>query len=663
MEVRGTDLLVNGRRIYIRGVNGHDFDPATGRVVSRQAMRDDIVAMKRAGFNAVRTSHYPNDPAFLELTDELGLYVFEEADIESHAFQASLCDDPRYLGQWVARVSRMVERDRNHPSIIVWSLGNESGYGSNHDAAAGWLRRTDPTRPLHYEGAIRFDWHGGHAATDLVCPMYPEIEGIVAYATSGTADRPLIMCEYSHAMGNGNGTLAEYWDAIESTPGLQGGFIWEWRDHGLEQTLSDGRVRWAYGGDFGDQPNDDGFCADGLRFPDRAPKPAIREQQFLAAPVRIEAEAGTDPVDAGRVRVRNRLAFRGLDWLRGRWILADASSTLAEGDLAIGDLSPGDAGWATLEGWPEPGTGDTERWLTVIFETAGEEPWAPAGTEICWQQVRLPGREAPSALSQGSGVAVEIDDDGWLRHPDLAISPALSLWRAPTDNDRIGGFGARWQELGLDQPRRRLLSIDRHQDVTTVRSEVLVGGSTLEHVQAYEVLASGSVRATEQLEVPADLADVPRIGTVLELVPGFEEVEWYGLGPHESYPDRKRAGLVGCWRSTVADLHVRYLWPQGSGGRADVRWLALTAGDGRRLTLRFEVPLQVSASHFRAQDLAAATHQEELVRAPETIIHLDAAHRGVGTASCGPDTLPAYMVGPGTYHWTWTLQREATSDP
>ena len=659
VEVRGTDLLVNGRRIYIRGVNRHDFDPATGRVVSRQAMRDDIVAMKRAGFNAVRTSHYPNDPAFLELTDELGLYVFEEADIESHAFQASLCDDPRYLGQWVTRVSRMVERDRNHPSIIVWSLGNESGYGSNHDAAAGWLRRTDPTRPLHYEGAIRFDWHGGHAATDLVCPMYPEIEDIVAYATSGTADRPLIMCEYSHAMGNGNGTLAEYWDAIESTPGLQGGFIWEWRDHGLEQTLPDGRVRWAYGGDFGDQPNDDGFCADGLRFPDRAPKPAIREQQFLAAPVRIEAEVGADPVDAGRIRIRNRLAFRGLDWLRGRWILADASATLAEGDLAIPDLSPGDAGWATLEGWPEPGTGDTERWLTVIFETAGEEAWAPAGSEICWQQVRRAGGEAAPTLSEGSGDAVEIDDDGRLRHPDLATSPAFSLWRAPTDNDRIGGFGARWQELGLDQPRRRLLSIDRQQDMTTVRSEVLVGTSTLEHIQAYQVLAGGQVRVTEQVEVPADLVDVPRVGTVLELAPGFEEVEWYGRGPHESYPDRKRAGLVGRWRSTVADLHVPYLWPQESGGRADVRWLALSADDGRRLTLRFEVPLQVSVSHFRAHELAVATHQEELVPGPETIIHFDVAHRGVGTASCGPDTLPPYIVGPGTYRWTWTLQRES----
>ena len=200
-------------------------------------MRADLVQMKQFGFNAVRTSHYPNDPAFLDLTDELGLYVIAEADIESHAFQSTLCDDPRYLDQWVTRVSRMAERDKNHASVILWSLGNESGHGLNHDAAAAWLRRYDPSRPLHYEGAIRFDWMSDQGISDITCPMYPPISAIVDHARSGRQRHPLIMCEFSHAMGNSNGTLAEYWDAIESTPGLQGGFIWEWWDHGLVQRL------------------------------------------------------------------------------------------------------------------------------------------------------------------------------------------------------------------------------------------------------------------------------------------------------------------------------------------------------------------------------------------------------------------------------------------
>ena len=237
-------------------------------------MRADLQQMRAFGFNAVRTSHYPNDPAFLDLCDELGLYVIDEADIESHAFHRTLCDDPRYLSAWVDRVSRMVRRDKNHPCVIAWSLGNESGYGTNHDAAAGWVRNYDPSRPLHYEAAIAEDWDGGKHASDIVCPMYAPIGAIVSYAESGRQDRPLILCEYSHAMGNSNGTLADYWDAIESTDGLQGGFIWEWWDHGLVQH-HEGAERWAYGGMFGDEPNDRNFCCDGLVWPDRTPKPAM----------------------------------------------------------------------------------------------------------------------------------------------------------------------------------------------------------------------------------------------------------------------------------------------------------------------------------------------------------------------------------------------------
>ena len=290
VEVVGRDLLVNGQRVYIRGVNRHDFDQHTGRVVSAEAMRADLVTMKQFGFNAVRTSHYPNDPAFLDLADELGMYVVDEADIESHAFQSTLCDDPRYLAAWVERVARMVQRDKHHASVIAWSLGNESGHGANHDAAAAWVRRYDPSRPLHYEGAIRWDWTADQTASDIVCPMYPEIAAIVDHARSGLQRHPLIMCEFSHAMGNSNGTLAEYWDAIESTPGLQGGFIWEFRDHGLVQELPDGRQRWAYGGDFGDEPNDGNFVMDGMVWPDRRPKPAMWEHRRLAAPVRIAGD-------------------------------------------------------------------------------------------------------------------------------------------------------------------------------------------------------------------------------------------------------------------------------------------------------------------------------------------------------------------------------------
>ncbi len=327
VEIRGLDLLINGQRVFIRGVNRHDFDQHTGRVISADSMRADLIAMKQFGFNAVRTSHYPNDPAFLDLTDELGLYVFDEADIESHAFQSTLCDDPRYLTQWVSRVSRMAQRDRNHASVIVWSLGNESGYGANHDAAAAWLRRFDPSRPLHYEGAIRWDWTSDQGVSDLICPMYPDLAAIVEHARSGRQRHPLIMCEYSHAMGNSNGTLSDYWDAIESTPGLQGGFIWEWWDHGLVQTLPDGSTRWAYGGDFGDAPNDGNFCTDGLVWPDRTPKPALWEHRALAAPVAIAFE----PRD-GRLTITNKQHFTDLSWLRATWEATVDGEVVASGE-------------------------------------------------------------------------------------------------------------------------------------------------------------------------------------------------------------------------------------------------------------------------------------------------------------------------------------------
>lgn len=657
VEIRGTDLLINGQRVLIRGVNRHDFDQHTGRVVSLESMRADLVAMKRHGFNAVRSSHYPNDPAFLELTDELGFYVIDEADIEAHAFQAWLCDDPRYLAQWVSRVSRMVLRDRNHPSVIAWSLGNESGYGANHEAAAAWVRRHEPTRPLHYEGAIRFDWAGGERVTDIVCPMYPAISAIVEFARSGRLTRPLIMCEYSHAMGNSNGTLAEYWDAIETIPGLQGGFIWEWWDHGLVQVLPDGRTRWAYGGDFGDVPNDSNFCTDGLVWPDRTPKPALREVQYLNAPVRVSAGSRE-----GHVRVTNRQHFRDPGWLAGSWELLDEEGTLATGRLAPNALAPGDSAEISLEGWKSPARMSGERWLTVRFRTAQDEAWAPAGTEVCWDQLRLDGghedapaaHEAPSALVD-EAAAIELDHEGYLVHPLLAVSPRLSLWRAPTDNDRFGGLAATWSTRGLAEPRPMPAEVERQGAVTRIRRDIHVGRSVVRHSQAITPLRGGGLRVAEEAIIPDGLTDLPRVGTVLELGPGLEQVEWFGLGPHECYPDRKRAALVGRWRSTVSELFTPYVRPQEAGGRADVRWLELRGNDGQGVRLVMGMPLQVSATHFRADDLEAASHAEELVPRPEVIVHIDAAHRGLGTASCGPDTTEAYLVGAGTYRWEWTL--------
>jgi beta-galactosidase len=725
VEIRGRDLLVNGERVFIRGVNRHDFHPLTGRTVTRAEMRADLETMKRFGFNAVRTSHYPNDPALLDLADELGLYVVDEADIESHDHAHEIADDPRYLPAFVDRVSRMVLRDKNHPSVVIWSLGNESDYGANHDAAAGWVRHHDPTRPLQYEGAAKSDWSSREVASDIVCPMYASIDEIVSHAVSGDQTKPLILCEYSHAMGNSNGSLADYWAAIESTPGLQGGFVWEFWDHGILQDLSDGRpagpgapnafadgvtapgYRWAYGGDFGDTPNDGAFCADGLVFPDRTPKPAMYEHRELAAPVRLSYEGG-------QLRIHNRQHFRDLSWLAGEWVLSAEEAGTRTAPAELPHVPPG--GSAVVEPPAEfsagPGggcDGDGEAWLTLRVTTAGDEPWARRGTEVCTPQVRLrekpaaqpplrasvpalslaeapapsssPARSAspspasalapasrisgtasvsavsgPASITAVSGPAFEIDAAGLLVHPLLAAPPVLSLWRAPTDNDLLGGVAQRWQELGLDRLVHKPVSAESRDDRVTVLSAYPTAAGMVQHEQVFSVLPDGGLLIEETAVVPDALTDVARVGTVFETVEGLDRMEWYGQGSWESYPDRRAGAPVGHHSSRVDALFTPYLRPQESGGRCGVRRFSLLSETGGGLSVRLDAPRQVSVTRYRAADLAAAAHHDELAPLPRCVVHLDAAHRGLGTASCGPDTLPSYRVGPGVHRWAWVLR-------
>ncbi|MFI6080194.1 glycoside hydrolase family 2 TIM barrel-domain containing protein [Streptomyces sp. NPDC051217] len=681
VRIRGRDLLVNGERVFIRGVNRHDFDPLTGRTVTKAQMRADLETMKRFGFNAVRAAHYPNDPALLDLADELGLYLVDEANIESHDHAHEIADDPRYLPAFLDRVSGMVLRDKNHPSVIIWSLGNESDYGANHDAAYGWVRRHDPTRPIQYEGAAKTDWFSTTVASDIVCPMYASMEEIVAHATSGKQTKPLILCEYSHAMGNSNGTLSDHWEAIESTPGLQGGFVWEFWDHGILQRLSDGRpagpgttdgftagvaapgYRWAYGGDFGDTPNDGVYCADGLVFPDRTPKPAMYEHREIAAPLRLTH-------DAGLLRVHNRQHFRDLSWLAGEWALSAEAAGTRTAPAELPHVPPG--GYAGIP-FPRELLDDLPpdhgaAWLTLRLTTAVDEPWAQAGTEVCTPQVLVaegqpargtgtaPVRRIPTGSGPGTSAGVELDVEGRLVSPLLTAPPVLSLWRAPTDNDLLGGVAEHWHRLGLDDLVREHVSTDRRGDRVTVRGAYRTAGGVVEHQQAVSRLPDGGLLIEETAVLPDGVTDVARVGTVFETVGGLERVEWFGQGPWETYPDRRAGGPVGHHRARITELFTPYLRPQESGGRSGVRALSLLSGTGRGLSVQLDAPRQVSVAHHRAADLAAAAHHDELVPRRGCVVHIDAAHRGLGTASCGPDTLPRYRFGPGTYNWSWLLR-------
>jgi beta-galactosidase len=359
------------------------------------------------------------------------------------------------------------------------------------------------------------------------------------------------------------------------------------------------------------------------------------------------------------VDLENRADFRTLDWLAADWELVTDAGPAAGGAVALPPLPPGGRTTVRLEGWPAMPPGAAEAWLTISFRTAGDEPWAPAGHLVGEAQLAVPVR-TPTQPAGGPGASRPareiVGDDGALRLLGLAAGPRLCLWRAPTDNDRIAGLAAAWDAWGVADLERRLVAVEEAGEELVLRLDWRTRtGIRVAHEQRIAALAGGGFRVTESVEVPAELADLARVGTVLELEAGHEALAWYGRGPTETYPDRRRAGTIGRWSTTVTDAHVPYVRPQENGGRADVRWLELRRGTGDGVRIELDRPRQVSASHFRAADLAAATHREELVSRPGTVVHIDAVHRGIGTASCGPDTLAGYLVPTGRHAWSWTI--------
>ncbi len=682
VEVGDNELRINGAPVTIWGVNYHEHHDRLGRAVPLETLRLDLQTMKRHHVNAVRASHYPHQEAFAELCDELGLYVVDEANVESHARQAEICVDPRYLSAIVERGVRMVLRDRNHPSVILWSLGNESGDGPAHAAMAAAIRALDPSRPLHYEGALMHDLYAEAATTDVVCPMYPEIDKIVAWANDDRdTRRPLILCEYSHAMGNSNGSLADYAAAFEAHHGLQGGFIWEWLDHGIVQATSDGREYWAYGGDFGEAErwrghHDANFCCDGLVWPDRTPHPALGEFAALAQSVRVTA-------DRGRLVVENRRWFSGLDDLRCRWELSVDGSVKERGELELPEVPPrGSArvGWPTVT---RP-AGD-EAVITFHFSLRRRPAWAPTGWWAAWSQVAVPTK--PNAVARRAdgrtrrrrrvrpAGRVVIGEAGLVVGEQQIGWPEASVFRAPTDNDglRTGwldghGVRGRWLRQGLD--RLAVTNESTRRTTAGVRRAVTRSAGTerdghvieLVHRQLIELVdadqADGeqaTLRITDELVVPPEWSDPPRVGVTWTMPGGWTDLTWFGLGPQETYPDRCLAPLA-VYSSSIRDQYVPYVVPQEHGHHHDTRLFELSGAEVPTVRVDGDRPLGFSALHHTVADLASARHTVDLTERAEVEVHLDAAMRGLGTASCGPDVLPAYRVGVGRHRWTWTIR-------
>lgn len=648
--IKGQDFLVNGQPIIFYGINRHDFNRFTGRALTRDDMRQDLLELKRWNFNAVRTSHYPNDAAFLDLCDELGLYVVGEANIESHAFISSICNDTRYLTAFVDRVGRMVQRDIHHPSVVMWSLGNESGAGSNHEAAAAYARIFDPSRPLHYEGGIRGSWMGSHSLTDVIVPMYPAISAIKEYAKSRKADRPLIMCEYSHAMGNSNGTLAEYWEVIESTRGLQGGFIWEMWDHGPVQTLSDGTKRNAYGGDYGEEKHDGNFCCDGMVFPDRTPKPAMHEFKALAAPVVITAvKAAT-----GQFKVFNKNFFKDLNQYQLQWNITCDGEVQDSGVVKLPKVAPRkSANFKVTSKKLAKGVARGERFMNFSIVCVASTPWALPMSEVGWSQIAL-ASQGLSPAKKLTALGDVVNESGEIILPYAVVAPSISLWRAPTDNDRIGHIAAQWERYGVREISRTDCVVN--QSSTTIKITNTWQTSTdvsFKHIQVITPIVGGFT-VKESVTIPKAFSDLARVGTLFELDGSLDKLTYFGTGPHETYPDRK-IGRIGRYISTVAAQYIPYVRPQENGGHSAVRWFELRNTQGAGLRFVMGKPAQLSVTPHRDGELADATHDVELRPSGNTVVHIDTTHRGVGTASCGPDTLDKYIIKTGVHTWEWSV--------
>ena len=702
VEIDGDVLLVNGRQVVFRGMNRHETHPERGRVFDAEHARADLTMMKRAGVNAVRTSHYPPHPRVLDLLDELGFWVIDECDLETHGFvylgwEGNPSDDVRWEAAYLDRIERTVERDKNHCSVIVWSLGNESGTGANLAQMATWVRRRDPGRPVHYEG----DYTGAY--TDLYSRMYPNLletaaiggeQGAIMGCGPAEARRvrgkPFLMCEYAHAMGNGPGALAEYDAATTRDRRNHGGFIWEWRDHGLLTRTADGTQYYAYGGDFGEVVHDGNFVMDGMVLPDDTPMPGLAEFSAVNQPLVFT-------LDGVRLRVTSRyhssstahLVFVGSTEVGG-----------AVRDEAPIDVRVTEAGGSTelqLPGelaTPDP---DAETWLTVRAELAAATAWAPAGHVVARTQFDLtvassrpadPHRQPLSSYRPGrsghrpAGSLVEIGAaaldarTGRLRRLfDVEVDGAtLELWRGPTDNDRAdargsyelgapedtGGEGApgpssesRWRRLGLDRLTHRVLGVHAEGDTLAVRVRTGAANSGLfvDTTYTWRPEPDDCVGLMVDL-VPSPGWDCswPRVGVRLDLPRAVDRVEWFGTGPAESYPDSDRAAVVGRFSAGIDELNVRYSRPQETGHRPRLRWLVLAHGD--RPLLRMETRALnghrpgFTLTRHTPQELDRARHPHELAPGTGTHLYVDDAVHGLGSRACGIDVLPQHALWP-----------------
>ncbi len=696
-ELKDGLMKINGKRIVFKGVNRHEFTADTGRAVGKDIMIRDILIMKAHNVNAVRTSHYPNQSYWYELCDEYGLYVIDEANLETHgswSYGSKVLEDrtvpgskPEWRDNVLDRCNSMFQRDKNHPSIVIWSLGNESFGGDNFLAMYDFLKQADPSRLVHYEGV--FHYRPSEAASDMESTMYIRPRDVEQYAKNDPK-KPYILCEYSHAMGNSCGGLHLYWEIIDKYEILQGAFIWDWVDQAIRTKTPDGVEYLAYGGDFGEKPHDGNFCGNGLVLADREVTPKLMEVKRCYQNVKFEAV----DLSAGRIRVTNQFLFTNLDEYALRWEVS-LNGVLAGNGTLLASVSPGESGEFTVpldSSWLQAAD---EAVLTVGFITKTDEPWAAAGHEVAWGQFILtPYRYAAGVDSSipraaGAGLAnLKVEQAGF----DLVVSGSAraarfncetgllssyqidgaerllepvrpNFWRAVTDNDRGNKHPERcavWKEASVN---RKLLSFQWSDDgdSVTVQADYLLPTAPFSTLGiTYCIQADGAIEITERL-VPGDgLPEIPEVGMLLVLDGSLDTISWYGRGPHDNYWDRKSGARLGLFHGLVRDQFTSYLRPQECGNKTDVRFASVAAAGNGEAGIRFDAPapFEINALPWTPAELEDHDHVYKLPQSNKTVVRVNYKQMGVGgDDSWGAPTHDEFTLPSNrAYAFTFTLR-------
>lgn len=683
-EIKNGLLLINGVAIKVKGVNRHEFDPVKGHVISRELMLLDVKLMKQNNINAVRTCHYPNDPYWYELCDEYGLYVIDEANIESHGMgynlNRTLGNNPIWRNAHIDRTRRMLERDKNHPSVIIWSLGNEAGNGCNFQDTYRWIKSRDLSRPVQYERALH-EWN-----TDIYCPMYDNVQDLLDYA-SKKQDKPLIQCEYAHAMGNSSGNLIDYWNAIDSNEQLQGGLIWDWVDQGLQKFDSLGRKFWAFGGDYGpkDVPNDGNFCTNGLVFPDRIPHPGLSEVKKVYQYVKFNA------IDLQKLgfRLTNKYAFIDLKNTILNWEITENGTTIGHGTFETNNILPGvSRDYNVLWKTPTPKPGRIY-YLNVYLVTTDERPLLGKGHILASEQFELPYSTPCTEINTSTLPALnasETINDITVKGKTFALlfdkttgtissftfanqqlieqGPLPNFRRAPLDNDvgcKMFEKCKPWYAASENRIVKSIILDNTNDKAVKITVNFSLPDANSELIQVYTITGKGDVLVENNLKTGKDLPWIPRLGVNMRLKGTLNQVDWFGRGPFENYMDRKTAAFVGKYHTTTDEMYTPYVRPQENGYRTDVQWVSIN--DGKSVGIYFEgLPqLGFSALPYTYDDLKgfiqAGKHGNLLQKQSFTDLNLDYLQCGVGgDDSWGSWPMEKYLIPAKDYSWSYRMR-------